>query len=146
MMDMTKELAVRILTGGVLGTSEQTHEAVTMAVRALSQPEHEIQNILEYLDTVLHPIISPDHWSVYSELHDMISVLPSAQKTGRWITDAAEYYGMLNERGLAVDEYTPYFTDDIACSQCLAKYNIFDNETQFFKHCPNCGAKMEDKP
>ena len=45
------------------------------------QPEQssEIQDILEYLDTVLHPIISPDYWNVYSELHDMISMLPSAQ-------------------------------------------------------------------
>lgn len=36
---MTKELAIRILTGGVLGTSEQTQEAIKMAVRALSQPD-----------------------------------------------------------------------------------------------------------
>lgn len=36
---MTNELAIRILTGDVLGTSEQTHEAVTMAVKALSQPD-----------------------------------------------------------------------------------------------------------
>lgn len=36
---MTNELAIRILTGTVLGTTEQTQEAVTMAVRALLQPE-----------------------------------------------------------------------------------------------------------
>ena len=46
-----------------------------------AQPDcsFEIQDILDYLDTVLHPIISPEHWNVYSELHDMISTLPSAQ-------------------------------------------------------------------
>lgn len=46
-----------------------------------AQPEQpsEIQDILNYLDTVLHPIISPEHWNIYSELHDMISMLPSAQ-------------------------------------------------------------------
>ena len=33
---MTNELAIRILTGDVLGTSEQTHEAIKMAVKALS--------------------------------------------------------------------------------------------------------------
>lgn len=43
-----------------------------------TQPS-EIQDILNYLDTVLHPIISPEHWNVYSELYDMISTLPSAQ-------------------------------------------------------------------
>ena len=66
------------------------------------------------------------------------------QKTGHWIEDAKTYYKELNKRGLGVDEYTPYFTDDIACSECLAKYSMLDNETQFFKHCPNCGAMMTD--
>lgn len=84
-----------------------------------------------------------DKWWNSTHVIQALTNVPSAQKTGRWITDAAEYYGMLNERGLTVDEYTPYFTDDIACSQCLAKYNIYDNETQFFKHCPNCGARMD---
>jgi hypothetical protein len=36
---MTNELAIKILIGDVLGTPEQTQEAVTMAVKALSQPE-----------------------------------------------------------------------------------------------------------
>ena len=42
----------------------------------------EIQEILNYLDTTLHPIVSPDNWNVYAELHDMVSMLPSAQQ---WI-------------------------------------------------------------
>lgn len=64
-------------------------------------------------------------------------------KIGRWVEDAATYYAELNNRGLGVDEYTPYFVDDIACSCCMAKYSVIDNETQFFKFCPNCGARME---
>ena len=41
---MTNDLAIRILTGDILGTTEQTREAVAMAVKALSalpstQPE-----------------------------------------------------------------------------------------------------------
>ena len=73
--------------------------------------------------------------------------LPSVQqepKIGHWIDDAKTYYEELKKRGLGVDEYTPYFTDDIACSECLAKYSVLDNETQFFKYCPNCGAKMNE--
>ena len=78
---------------------------------------------------------------------DKLRALPSAEptvepKNGKWIEDAKTYYEQLNERGLGVDEYTPYFTDDIACSVCLAKYSTIDNETQFFKFCPNCGADM----
>ena len=33
---MTNDLAIKILMGDVLGTTEQTHEAVAMAVKALS--------------------------------------------------------------------------------------------------------------
>lgn len=32
---MTRELAIRIISGEVLGTNEQTHEAVNMAIEAL---------------------------------------------------------------------------------------------------------------
>ena len=48
---MTKELAISIICGDVLGTSEQTHEAVKMAVKALSsaQPKgHWIGNYAPY--------------------------------------------------------------------------------------------------
>ena len=37
------------------------------------------QEVLDYLDNVLHPIVSPDNWNVYSELYDMIEELPSAE-------------------------------------------------------------------
>ena len=35
----------------------------------------EIDEILNYLDKKLHPIVSPEHWDTYSKLHDMISQL-----------------------------------------------------------------------
>lgn len=35
MQKMTKELAIRILNGDVLGTKEQTYEAIKMAINAL---------------------------------------------------------------------------------------------------------------
>lgn len=69
-----------------------------MAIEALpsAQPEptQEIQDILDYLDTVLHPIVSPEHWDVYSKLHDMVSGLPSAQLDGiplEWIDKHLEW-------------------------------------------------------
>ena len=79
--------------------------------------------------------------TIDGKIDDMPSVTPQPQD-GHWIEDAETYYKALNEYGCVVDEYTPYFTDDIACSECLAKYSTIDNETQFFKFCPNCGARM----
>jgi hypothetical protein len=52
---------------------------------AQSEPCKDVQHILDYLDEVLHPLVSPEHWNVYSELHDMIAELPSAQPEQRWI-------------------------------------------------------------
>ena len=46
---------------------------------SVQSEQPEIQDILDYMDTVLHPIISTEYWNVYSELHDMISTLPYAQ-------------------------------------------------------------------
>ncbi len=81
--------------------------------------------------------------TVMARINELPSVTPRPRE-GHWITDAKTYYEELNKRGLGVDEYTPYFTDDIACSECLAKYSMLDNETQFFKYCPNCGADMRE--
>jgi len=39
---MTRELAIRILRGDVLGTNEQTQEAIAMAVQALNTPDKKV--------------------------------------------------------------------------------------------------------
>lgn len=98
-----------------------------------AQPEQplEIQEILDYLDTALHPIVSPEHWNVYSELHDMISTLPSAQperKNGEWI----------HKPDIYLDEQT------WECSECGEPWIFIEgtpseNNANF---CPNCGADM----
>lgn len=62
---------------------------------------------------------------------------------GHWIETAQAYYEMINEKGGGVDENTPYFIDDIACSECLAKFSVIDNETERFDFCPNCGCAMK---
>ena len=35
----------------------------------------QIDDIIEYLDNTVHPVVSPDNWYVYSELHDLIEQL-----------------------------------------------------------------------
>lgn len=78
---MTNELAIRILTGDVLGTKEQAHEAIKMAVKALSNTngetiyrqaaidaavkESQIDGAYGYMDT--------------KSIVDLLSGLPSAQ-------------------------------------------------------------------
>lgn len=91
----------RYISGGGV-TDRKANKAIDMAIEALkaeavqdealkigvlailkrvSKPDREEkaltkQEILDYLDNVLHPIVSPDNWYVYSELHDMIEELP----------------------------------------------------------------------
>ena len=70
-------------------------------------------------------------------------IVSADRPTGHWIENAQEYYEMINEKGGGVDENTPYFIDDIACSECLAKFSVIDNETERFDFCPNCGCAMK---
>ena len=91
------------------------------------EPSTEIQEILDYLDTTLHPIVSPDNWNVYSELHDMVSKLPSAQlKRGHWVG--------IDDEPCEVYE----------CDVCGKTYDTVGNTWDLPYYCPNCGAKMED--
>lgn len=68
-----------------LQTEAVQDEALKIGVLAIlervSKPDREEkamtkQEILDYLDDVLHPMVSPDNWYVYSDLYDMIVELP----------------------------------------------------------------------
>ena len=89
------------------------------------EPSAEIQEILNYLDSTLHPILSPDNWNVYSELHDMISMLPSAGH-GRWI------------KGQYMNDIDSCLYNEYTCSICGTK------ELHKYPYCRNCGAKMDE--
>lgn len=64
------------------------------------------------------------------------------EEVGKWIKKDVDYYKAVNEYGGGVNEDTPYFVDDIACSKCLKLFSVIDNETERFNYCPNCGAEM----
>jgi hypothetical protein len=52
---------------------------------------------------------------------------------GRWI----EYPEVLAIADALDDTY-------IGCSCCKNVFNVFDNDTERFLFCPNCGAQMEN--
>lgn len=136
---MTREETIEVIKQDIPCEQDTDFiETLDMAISALEQQPCEDAVSRE----VVREILSKYHLGE-SKIAEDVNELPSVtQKSGKWIDDAKTYYEELNKRGLGVDEYTPYFTDDIACSECLAKYNTIDNETEFFKYCPNCGAKM----
>ena len=72
-------------------------------------------------------------------IRNMPSVTPIRPK-GHWIETAEEYYKAINEKGGGVNKNTDYFVDDIACSECLAKFSVIDNEAERFDFCPCCGS------
>jgi hypothetical protein len=91
-----------------------------------------------------------DHGKWWSSTHVLAAiesvppVTPQEPKVGHWIETAEEYYKAVNEYGGGVNEDTPYFVDDIACSKCLSKFSVIDNETERFECCPSCGARMNN--
>ena len=106
--------------------------AAMMAIKELPPEQStEVQDILQYLDKYLHPIVSPEHWSVYSVLYDMVSMLPSVlpQRTkGRWIHDGYDI---------------PHGVDWMHCSVCGRREpHVPAAMTNF---CPDCGAWMSEE-
>ena len=96
--------------------------------KGLAERLLKIQDILDYLDTELHPIISPEYWNVYSELHDMISTLP--------ITDVEE---VRHGRWVKCDKHI------VKCNVCgnfldLKGVNAGRGDANY---CPNCGSRMD---
>ena len=80
---MTSEEAIELLVNATYSDEWQGNEQLTkanlMAIKALQTEavqDEAVQEILGYLDNVLHPIVSPDNWYVYSDLYDMIVELP----------------------------------------------------------------------
>lgn len=83
---MTREEAIELLVNATYSDEWQGNEQLTkanlMAIEALQAEAVQDkaamtkQEILGYLDDVLHPMVSPDNWYVYSDLHDMIEELP----------------------------------------------------------------------
>lgn len=76
------------------------------------------------IDRYYHPY-SKQKTIPVSELIDIIKLLPSAQRTGRWIDDEL----MCKAR----------------CSVCGEEFSWMDNDMDRFWFCPNCGARMEEQ-
>ena len=82
-------------------------------------------------------------WYKAADVYRALEAVPPADRPrGEWIETAQDYYETVNKKGGGVNENTEYFTDDIACPNCLAKFSNIDNETERFNFCPNCGADM----
>lgn len=132
---MTNELAIRILTGDVLGTTEQTQEAVTMAVRALSQPEVPDTNVGDTISRQA-AIDACHNWDYGKNAYaygytvkERLQKLPSAQperKKGKWIP-------VTNGRG------------GFECNKCHNYAPSYQDGVEWLSDfCPHCGANMRE--
>lgn len=120
--------AVRIFYADECALVDSIEEQLEKLPSAQPEQPTGVQDILQYLDEYLHPIVSPEHWSVYSELYDMVSMLPSAQPQrikGRWVrkeSDLSWWY---------------------ECSECGESplFDPYEHEVRT-PFCPWCGAEM----
>ena len=114
---MTNELAIRILTGDVLGTKEQAHEAVKMAIKALSNTNGETI----YRQAVFDVLREECSTAVEDFLRDKVKAIPSAQPEQRWIPCSKNmpkegqliYASFPYLHCCKVMEYSPYIRDAI---------------------------------
>ncbi len=162
--NMTREEAIRIIRKMLACTDLSVRanlnadmvDACHMAIKALEQEpttkndlgvdcidrKATLNAIIKRLGIKNETYLLEAERAIYQQILAMSSITPQEPRKGHWIETAEEYYKAINEKGGGVNENTDYFVDDIACSECLAKFSVIDNETERFKRCPNCGADM----
>lgn len=163
---MTTELAIRILTGEVLGTSEQTHEAIKMAVKALSLQDVAYINVGDTISRQ-DAIDLLKKWSdgyIYIETETESAIkdfqqLPTTQTEpdpewrrkhyeesyNQGFVDGCKLYGSRHKKGKWVKEKCR--SSVYKCSACgnyldFSGVNAGRGNANF---CPNCGADMRTK-
>ena len=154
---MTNELAIKILTGDVLGTSEQTDEAVKMAVKALSLPnviEINVGDTISRQDAINLLKDWADGYN-YIETETACAIrdfqnLPSAQAEldSMWrkhyedsynqgFVDGCKLYERQSKRRLGKWKQG-------CCSECGYDLGKDAPIASVPNYCPNCGTKMEE--
>lgn len=122
---VNREDTIRAITGYVGAIDKSVAKRLLIEMPS-AEPEpltEIIEEILDYLNTTLHPIISPDNWNVYSELYNMVSNLPSVEPEIIRCKDCKHwqegtvfaYCDKLYEMG-AMDAYDYMTTEDDFCS------------------------------
>lgn len=138
-----KETIIELRDNDGTGTQQEVCKFLANLMDVLEKGESLINGDAISRQAVLDLLENTNNGWIINKVLQLPPVTPQ-QKMGHWIETAEEYYKAINERGGGVNENTPYFTYDIACSECLAKFSVIDNETERFKCCPNCGAKMQE--
>lgn len=83
-----------------------------------------------------------------NEYREKIKAMPAADvqpvKHEKWITKAEDYYKAWQDSGRSWDDM-PYFItgEQIACSECFAKYDICTENIEHWTGCPCCLARMD---
>lgn len=137
---MKEELKPQPITLDQFKTMPDVTDEVTKAVYQVAKEITEKEDAF-IIDTI-YPWCTMQTAEIRKE--DLKDAIRQWKRPARWIEEAGEYYHAVNEKGGGVTVETDYFTDDIACSECLAKFSVIDNETERFKYCPNCGRRMEN--
>ncbi len=148
---MTNDLAIRILGGAILGTTEQTHEAVAMAIKALSA----LPSASDLIDRRA-AIDAYGDWYVeegteegfIGTVKQLLEGLPSADIQEELENAYMHGYTAAEARyrdTLRHGYWIESDTDGFVCSVCR---NGYRNQPTLmgkpmFEYCPVCGARMD---
>ena len=84
----------------------------------LSIISEKLEDIRNYIDVELHPVVSPDRWDVYSELRDMVDDIITLLKA--------------QEPRLVINIHKAY-------------NNVLNPDVPWVGKCPKCGKRVSGK-
>ena len=89
--------------------------------------EELIDELRRFADNRVHPIVSPDHWNVYSQLVDFIDELDESLKEQDPVLPPSHLWETYSQ------------TRHGECPKCGADINEYDNS----KCCGRCGQEVK---
>ena len=88
--------------------------------------------------------LTPDGWIDVNYAIDFLERLPSAQP------EKCEDCGNFNKARLVIPQperkkgrWIEYVNSHCECPFCHKEWSFFENMTEWFNFCPNCGARLE---
>ena len=142
---MTREEAItqlRLGPGINEDVSEEYNDAVEIAIEALEQ---------EYCDDCISRVSIKqklqEHHDFFVKAYGGFSNLPQNDKSR--VDEISNCIAMVvNEPPVTPAEYVGQWIEErtyMECPKCHDIWHYEENQTERFKFCPNCGAKMEEK-
>lgn len=99
-----------------------------------------LEKLREYVDSEVHPILSPDNWGIYSELRDLID---ETENDALALLKAQEPVEPVVDKNTSTGECEDPWGRLFFCGACGKRINEKYDPDEDDKYCKHCGQAVK---